>query len=382
MNRKCIGIVAVSVLVLSILLAQDAKFVADSLKYSRVAYSKVHMVAIAKFSFEQGPDAEFKYDRYPNGGPERIQSGEGVDFARKDGKTWLVSDDWGETGQPADAQTSKRLNNWVSVIDERLNLQAPLKFIAKRDAGQRDEFIFEESSKSRGEHPRFVFSKYKNATNDSPPILSEVSGPMKLGNHDAKVDIKFSYLIAVKINDVTDVSPSPASSVFPSPSSKSESGNAVTLLDGKLKLDLPSDFSRDSDDPKDPKTLAKFSGPDGAWGAVLRGTHGLAPDKLEGYLKMRVAEYSRGFNWLPKDSHLQWLKKDLVTIDGRKWADWRYVPMLKGQKDYSHSPVYTRFLTTSYKGQLLEISFTSNLNTEPKVKGEIDHIMDSVHLEE
>ena len=145
-------------------------------------------------------------------------------------------------------------------------------------------------------------------------------------------------------------------------------GTTVSLLDGKLKLDIPSDFSRDANDPKNPKTLAKFSGPEGAWGEVLRGTHGLTPDKLEGYLKMRVAEYSKGFNWLPKDSHLQWLKKDIVTIDGRKWADWRYVPMLKGTKDYSHSPVYTRFLTTSYKGQLLEITFTSNLNTASRVK--------------
>jgi tetratricopeptide (TPR) repeat protein len=159
-------------------------------------------------------------------------------------------------------------------------------------------------------------------------------------------------------------------------------GATVSLLDGKLKLDIAPGFSRDADDPKTPKTLAKFSGPDGAWGEVLRGTHGLTPDKLDGYLKMRVAEYSKGFNWLPKDSHLQWLKKDIVTIDGRKWADWRYVPMLKGTKDYSHSPVYTRFLTTSYKGQLLEITFTSNLNTAPELKQKIDRIMGSVHLEE
>jgi tetratricopeptide (TPR) repeat protein len=156
----------------------------------------------------------------------------------------------------------------------------------------------------------------------------------------------------------------------------------VSLLDGKLKLDLPPDFSRDADDPKDPKTLAKFSGPESAWGAVLRGTHGLAPAKLEGYLKMRVTEYSKGFKWLPKDSHLQWLKKEIVTIDGHKWADWSFVPMLMGKKDYSHNPIYTRNLTTSYKGQLLEINFTSNLNTDPKVKKEIDHIMNSVHLEE
>jgi hypothetical protein len=164
--------------------------------------------------------------------------------------------------------------------------------------------------------------------------------------------------------------------------SRASGVTAVSLLDGKLKIDMPSDFSRDPDDPKDPKTLAKFSGPDGAWGTVSRGTHGLAPDKLDGYLKMRVAEYSKGFKWLPKDSHIRWLKKDMVTINGRQWADWSFVPMLKGNKDYSHNPVYTRNLTTSYNGQLLEINFTSNLNTNPELKKEIDHIMESVHLEQ
>jgi tetratricopeptide (TPR) repeat protein len=158
--------------------------------------------------------------------------------------------------------------------------------------------------------------------------------------------------------------------------------NKVSLLDGKLTIDIPPDFSRDPEDPKKPKTIAGFSGPDGAWGTVLRGTHGLTPDQLDGYLKMRVAEYSKGFKWLPKDSGLQWLKKGIVTIDGRKWADWSFVPVMKGRKDYSHNPVYTRNLTTSYKGQLLEINFSSNLNTDPKLKDEIDHIMDSVHLKE
>jgi tetratricopeptide (TPR) repeat protein len=159
-------------------------------------------------------------------------------------------------------------------------------------------------------------------------------------------------------------------------------GNKVSLLDGKLTIDMPPDFSRDPDDPKKPKTIAEFSGPDGAWGTVLRGTHGLTPDQLDGYLKMRVAEYSKSFKWLPKDSRLQWLKKNIVTIDGRKWADWSFVPVSKGKKDYSHNPVYTRNITTSYKGQLLEINFSSNLNTDPKVKQEIDRIIDSVHLEE
>jgi hypothetical protein len=156
----------------------------------------------------------------------------------------------------------------------------------------------------------------------------------------------------------------------------------VSLLDGKLKIEIPSDFSHEPNNPADPKTVAKFTRKDGAWGEVLRGTHGLTPEELDQYLAKRVAEYSKGFDWLPKEYHLQWLRKEIVTIDGRKWADWRYVPMAKGATDYQNNPVYTRFLTTSYKSQLLEITFTTNLTTDPKLKAEIDHIMDSVRLEE
>src|SRR6266545_321055 len=536
------------------------EFAADSLKYSRDFYSKVHFVAIANLSLGSAGTAEFKYDRYPNGGPERIQSGD-REFARKDGKTWVRSNDWGETGKPVDAQTSKRLNNWVVLIDARLNGEpasndpsegaTAMKFLGKEDQGEREEFVFEESKEKpkATSYPHISFGRFKNAQ-DQQVLLSEFSGPMRLGGHEAQVKISFSHLVAVQIKDETNAaeSPPPAAAKGPSPDMSGQSaaasesaspaaeepdqdfvnrgiekgkegnldgaiadftraielnpkddapyynraqakrlkndtagaiadytraielgstnpaafnnrGNAraqnndrdgaiadytraielkpdyarayynravtkqakgdtggakadfktaeklepelaseesaadskdnspsgtttASLLDGKLKLDIPSDFSRDPDDPKDPKTVAKFSGPDGEWGGVLRGTHGLTPDKLDGYLKMRVAEYSKGFKWLPKDSHLRWLKKAIVTIDGRKWADWSFVPMLKGKKDYSHNPVYTRNLTTSYKGQVLEINFSSNLNTSPELKKEIDHIMDSVHLEE
>jgi tetratricopeptide (TPR) repeat protein len=519
--------------------AQDAKFAADNLKYSRDFYSKVHFVAIANLDFGAGGTAEFKYDRYPNGGPERIQAGDG-EFARKNGKTWLTSNDWGETGKPVDAQTAKRLNNWVGLIDARLNGEPAsndpsegatvMKFLGRETDNDLEEFVFEESKEKpkAKSYPHISFGRFKNG--DQQVLLSHFSGPMRLGAREATVKISFSHLIAVKMQETVHESPSPASSPVAQESSadlvnrgiekgkngdldgaladfdraieldpkddaayynraqakrlKKDAGGAiadytraielgsknpaaynnrgnarsenndrdgaiadytqaielkrdyarayynravtkqakgdatgadadfkaaekldpdlaseesaadsknnrpsgvttVSLLDGKLKLDLPSDFSLEPDDPTHPKTIAKFSGPaDGAWGEVLRGTHGLTPEKLEGYLKMRVQEYSKGFKWLPKDSHLQWLKKEIVIIDGRKWADWRYVPLLKGKKDYSHNPVYTRFLTTSYKGQLLEITFTSNLNTEPKLKEEIDHIMDSVHLEE
>src|SRR6266545_1828422 len=400
----------------------DAKFAADNLKYSHDFYSKVHLAAIANLSLGSAGTAEFKYDRYPNGGPERIQRGDD-EFARKNGNTWLKSNDWGETGKPVDAQTSKRLNNWVSLIQARLNGEPAsndpsegatvMKFIGKEDQGEREEFVFEESRekpKSKS-YPHVTFGRYKS-DKEGPVLLSEFSGPMRLGGHDAKVKISFSHLVAVNVqetrmvwnetekryveashNEAAESSPSPASSTseqngedlvnrgiekakngdldgaiadfdhaiklnpkddapyynraqakhlkndtagaiadytraielkpnyarayYNQAMVKKEKGDAtgaaadfktaekldpelasqeppanskdnrpsgattVSLLDGKLKFEIPSDFSRDRDDPKDPKTVAKFSGPDGAWGAVLRGTHGLTPDKLE-----------------------------------------------------------------------------------------------------
>ncbi|CAN5521816.1 hypothetical protein BH20VER1_BH20VER1_23970 [soil metagenome] len=376
--------------------AQDAKFAADALQRSRDFFSKVHLVAIVDLSFDDQTEAEFKYDRYPNGGPERVQCEQG-EFARKDGKTWLNSDDWGETGKPADATTTRRLNNWISLVTTRLSGEPAsvdpgegatvLKFLEKKDDGDRELFVFQESkAKPKGDSSsRITFGQYKNDKTGQ-PLLSEVSGPMRLGSHDATVRIRFSYLIAVNIIDTTDAAETPAPTAEPTKSNAAQPAAAaagkVSLLDGKLSIDIPPDFTRDPDDPAEPKTLAKFSRADGAWGAVSRGTHGLTPEKLNDYLKGRVTEYTKGFNWLPKDSHLRWLRKEIVTIDGRKWADWRYVPIKKAQKDYRNSPVYTRFLTTSYKGQLLEITFTTNLTTDPELKEEIDHIMDSVHLEQ
>jgi hypothetical protein len=367
------------------LAAQDAKFAAENLKYSRDFYSKVHFVAIANLSFGSNRTAQFKYDRYPNGGPERIQTDDG-EFARVNAKTWLKSNDWGKSGKPADAQTSTRLNNWVALIDAPLHSEAgsngasegatELKLVGKKDTAEREEFIFEEAKENAKANsaPRLTFHRFKNDEGDH-ALLSGFSGPMRRGQRNATAKITYSYLVAVKIEEAAAESPSPR---------EKSTASALGLLDGKLKIDIPPDFVREPNDPKDTKTVARFTreGEGGAWGAVLRGTHGLTPEQLPDYLKIRVEEYSKGFKWLPKDSHLQWLRKEIVTIDGRKWADWRFVPMLKGKKDYRNNPVYTRFLTTSYHGQLLEINFTTNLNTEPELKAEIDHIMDSVHLEE
>jgi len=360
----------------------DSGFAVDSLKYSRDFYSKVHLVAIANISFGPGGTVEFKFDRYPNGGPERVQAGDG-EFVRKNGKDWLKSNDWGETGKPVDTQTAKRLNNWIGLIDARLNGEAAasdagegatvLKFVAKETGNDREELVFEESKEKpkKSSYPRISFTK-SGTGGDGQGLLSNFSGSMRLGAREAMVKISFSHMVAVNIQETAASSASPT---------VQKTDPSVSLLDGKLKLDVPADFVREPNDPKEPKTLAKFARQDGAWGEVLRGTHGLTPEELDGYLKKRVAEYNKGFNWLPKGTHLQWLRKDIAVIDGRKWADGRYAPV-KGKNDYRNSPAYTRFLTTFYKGQLLEITFTSNLNTEPELKQEIDRIMGSVHLEE
>jgi hypothetical protein len=361
--------------------AQDAQSGAESLKYSRETYAKVHLVALATLDFGAGGKAQFKYDRYPNGGPERVQAPDS-EFARTKGKAWLRSSDWGETGQPVDAQISKRLNNWVGLIDGLLNAEPTLEFVTRKNDGEREELVFKDAKPAVGEAPRFTFGKYKNDRSGDPPLLSEFSGPLQLGGRQAAVTVRFSYLVSVKIVEAGDSPATKSPAPAPVPANVPSAGEPVRLLDGKLTLTVPPDFAREPDDPRNPKELAKFTREGGAWGSVLRGTHGLTPEKLPDYLKTRVAEYSKGFNWLPKDSPLTWLRKEIVTVDGHPWADWRFVPIKKGSRDFRRSPVYTRFLTTSYDGQLLEISFTTNLDTTPELKQEIDRIMDSVHLEE
>src|SRR6266498_1237117 len=216
----------------------NAKFAAGNLKYSHDFYSKVHFVAIANLSLGSAGTAEFKYDRYPNGGPERITCDDG-EFARKDGKTWVKSSDWGETGKPVDAQTSKRLNNWVGLIQARLNGEPAsndpsegatvMKFIGKEDQGEREEFVFEESKekpKSKS-YPHVSFGRYKS-DKEGPVLLSEFSGPMRLGGHEAQVKISFSHLVAVQIKDETNAaeSPPPAAAKGPSPDMSGQSAAA------------------------------------------------------------------------------------------------------------------------------------------------------------
>lgn len=154
-----------------------------------------------------------------------------------------------------------------------------------------------------------------------------------------------------------------------------------------LKMEMPAAFVLDKKDKGDKKTIATFSRKDGVWGSVSRGTHGLTPDHLDTYMESRMKEYSQQ---LGKDlgTDLFWIKHEIVKVGDRSWVDLRFVPMLKDAKppqslkDVANHPLYTRFLATSYQGQLLEITFTSNLDTTPETKVVLDQIFDSVKFEE
>jgi len=162
--------------------------------------------------------------------------------------------------------------------------------------------------------------------------------------------------------------------------------HVMNLPGAKLKLTVPNGFKIDVPDGKEhPQALATFSRRGGAWGTVSRGTHGLAPEALGAYMNQRVNDYSKQ---LPPEFNVKWLRQELITVDGRQWADMRFVPTPKGAKnaprefkEYAEAPLYTRFFGTSYGGQLLEIMFTANLDTDPETKLEIDQIMDSVRIE-
>jgi len=138
----------------------------------------------------------------------------------------------------------------------------------------------------------------------------------------------------------------------------------VSLLDGaNSRLDRDSlNFLADPDDPKRPKDLVGYQVPmERAAGSLRRRLSRTTPDKLCGLSQERVAEYSNGFTGCPPDSRLHWLTKQIVRSMAKR-ADWASSQWLKGNKDYSHNPVYT-LPNHSYQGQLMEINFTSNLNT-------------------
>jgi len=197
MTRTFSAIVAVSLLASANSRAQDTKFVADNLKHSRDFYSKVHFVAIASLP------QPFKYDRYPSGGPERIQCDAGT-YLRQHGTAWLHLNDkmrtglpidyaerdryvmtfaaregWGHTGDPVDKETVQKLDGWIKMIDAALNTApAVVKLADKSEAQGRSQWIFA-AENPNGAPIRFTFRKSINDKTEN-VLLHEFSGSMRI----------------------------------------------------------------------------------------------------------------------------------------------------------------------------------------------------------
>jgi hypothetical protein len=231
MNRKCAGLFAVSILILSTARAQDAKFFADNLKYSRDFYSKVHFVAIAELP------TSFKYDRYPSDGPERIQCDEGT-YTRQHGKPWahlndkmraglpidypernryvmtfVLREDWGRTGEPVDNETARKLDGWIKLVDAAINLApANAKLLNESETTDgRAQWIFEAPSENpNGVPSRFTFRKPRSDKNEN-VLLHEFSGSMRLEagkvvSAGAADPVRFGFGYIMRVQDGHEVS--------------------------------------------------------------------------------------------------------------------------------------------------------------------------------
>jgi hypothetical protein len=160
------------------------------------------------------------------------------------------------------------------------------------------------------------------------------------------------------------------------PQAHRATGEEVRLLDGKVRIQLPETWRQEKENSK--QALASFGAKKGdAWGGVVRGTRGLQPDGLTAYAATKIAEYTKGLSWLP---NLTWLKKEVVTIDRRKWADLRFIGKKESAKDPLDGLLYTRIFATSYEGQLLEFTFSSNTDPNRETKLAIDKIVESVRI--
>jgi hypothetical protein len=230
-SPKFATIIAGLIFVSPIARAEDAKFVADNLKYSRDFYSKVHFVAIAEL-----PHA-FKYDRYPATGPERIQCAEGT-YLRQHGKPWAhlnekmrvglpidypernayfmtfaLREEWGSTGEPVDNETASKLDGWIRLVDAAINLTpANAKLLDKSETPDgRAQWVFEApSGNPDGVASRFTFRKPTSDKKEN-VLLHEFSGSMRVEADkvvpSGAVDVvRFGFGYMMRVQDGNEVS--------------------------------------------------------------------------------------------------------------------------------------------------------------------------------
>lgn len=193
------------------------------LDQSQKIFATHHLIAYVKLAHidRKGPPFEFRYDRYPNK-VERVQRPDGAALARKNGKKWLESDDWGETGDPVDPEVAKQTEVLLSYVGLPLRSKGEsrdksqgavvVRVIDQRTTKEGDEeIVFEQGRENQtgANYPKYTFFRHKGADPDDVQ-LSEFSGPVyEAGGGKVQLDVRYEYLIEVKM-DVMTPSPSPS----------------------------------------------------------------------------------------------------------------------------------------------------------------------------
>lgn len=197
------------------------------LEKSRKIFETHHLIAYVRLAHidKKGAPFEFRYDRYPDG-PERVQRPDGMALARKKGGKWLVSDDWGETGDEVDPSVAKQTEAMIGYVDiplqnkhesrDKIQGGDVVRVIDQRKTEQgNEEIVFERGREHQNKsfnYPKLTFFRYKDAQPDD-VFLSEFSGPVyTTGRDKVQVNVRYEFMIAVKMDEtnVKIVTPPPS----------------------------------------------------------------------------------------------------------------------------------------------------------------------------
>jgi hypothetical protein len=194
-------------------LADDAATFNKSLKYTEEVIAKHHLIALVEIEpLDDGKETKFRYDRYPE--VERVQLGK-ISYVRKKGKTWVQSDDWGDTSKKIKAAKATELDALVSFADAPLKNRIVAKDkaqggfvveLTKREAAGTSERLFYEVRRENSTgfvYPQFVFTPWK-AGNDENALLIGYGGLMYSGEKKVRVNINYEYMFLVNLVEAKD----------------------------------------------------------------------------------------------------------------------------------------------------------------------------------
>jgi tetratricopeptide (TPR) repeat protein len=317
--------------------AQDDKIVADNLAYSRDFYAGVHVVAIASFP------VSFAYDRYPDNGPERIRCDEGT-FARKHGKPWLKSNDWGESGQPAGREMAHKMDNWIKLVNAAFNpAPAGIKLAKKSQEDGRAQWLFEaRSSNPKGSPTRLRFAKPLYDKNES----------VLLHGFESSLKVEGAKVVAA-----------PASNPV-----KLSFGYLINVNGGEFELSERA--WEDLEAPKDAPVTEPVIGSDPQNAAGFANRAGLRFHN--GDVNGAIADYGRAIELDPKSADAYWnrgaLRKEKRDFDGAITDLNRAIELNPNNYDYFNDRGIAKRGKGDNDGAIAD--YTKSIELDPK-KGEL-----------